>query len=143
MITVKNVSSATVVLSLPDLRFRRELVPGRIITISQEEYDNMMFDPGINVFINDHTLEFKNTDDTQTIPQQNIVEPAQIRKMLEELDITSFAKFIPTAAEAEKETVVKFAVDMGITNPGFVALIKKYCDVDIINAINTKHLVEN
>ena len=62
--------------------------------------------------------------------------------MLEKQDITAFAKFIPNAAPAEKDTVVQLAVDMGITNGGFVTLIKKYCDVDVISAINTKHLVE-
>ena len=62
--------------------------------------------------------------------------------MLDDLDITHFAKFIATATTAEKETVIKLAVDKGITHNGFVTLIKKYCDVDIINAINMKHQAE-
>jgi len=62
--------------------------------------------------------------------------------MLDKSDITAFAKFIPTATEAEKDSVVQLAVDKGITHSGFVALIKKYCDVDIINAINVKHQSE-
>lgn len=142
MITVKNMSTAMVVLNLADLRFRRELVPGRAIPISQEEYDTMMFDPGINVMIADHTLEFSGLEEEKVGEQEKIVAPSEIKRMFEEQDITSFAKFIPTAAPAEKDTVIQLAVDMGITNSGFVALIKKYCDVDVISAINTKHLVE-
>ena len=142
MISVKNISSATVVLTIPDLRFRRTLVPGRSIPLSQEEYDTMMFDPGINVMITDHTLLFSGINDEQQVDNTPVYEPSAIKKMLEEQDITSFAKFIPNAAPAEKDTVVKLAVDMGITNTGFVTLIKKYCDVDVISAINTKHLVE-
>jgi len=144
MITVKNISSATVVLTVPDLRFRRELVPGREIPISQEEYDTMMFDPGISVMIQDHTILFSGVEDDKkvTVEDSKIYEPSVIKKMLEDEDITAFAKFIPTAAPAEKDAVVQLAVNMGITNSGFVALIKKYCDVDVISAINTKHLVE-
>ena len=38
-IQVKNVSSATVVITAPDVRLRRELVPGRIVPLTQEEID--------------------------------------------------------------------------------------------------------
>lgn len=62
--------------------------------------------------------------------------------MLETLNITAFARFIPTATTAEKETVVKLAVEKGITNNAFVTLIQKYCNIDIINAINMKHQAE-
>ena len=62
--------------------------------------------------------------------------------MLDELDIPAFAKFIPTAKTAEREAVVRLAVDKGITNQTFVTLINKYCDVDIINAISIKHQAE-
>ena len=62
--------------------------------------------------------------------------------MLLENDVTKFAKFIPNATEAEKESAVTLAVEHKITNAGIVALIKKYCDVDIINAISIKHDAE-
>lgn len=144
MINVKNTSSATIVLTIPDLRFRRELVPGRSIPLTQEEYDTMMFDPGIAVMIQDHSIVFSGVEDDKqvAVDSSKVYEPATIKKILEELDITKFAKFIPTATASEKETVVKLAVDMGITNSGFTALIKKYCDVDVINAINMKHQAE-
>lgn len=144
MIKVKNISSALVVLTVPDLRFRRELMPGREIPVSEEEYETMMFDPGINVMVQNHFIKFSGVEDdkqviVETTPAYDV---KAIKEMLEKQDITAFAKFIPTAAPAEKDTVVKFAVDMGITNGGFVSLIKKYCDVDVISAINTKHLIE-
>lgn len=144
MITVKNISSALVVLTIPELRFRRELRPGREVPLSQEEYDTMMFDPGINNMVQDHFIVFNGveSDKSMNLEAEPVLDVAAIKEMLEKQDITSFAKFIPTAAPAEKDTVIRLAVDMGITNSGFVALIKKYCDVDIISAINTKHQVE-
>ena len=62
--------------------------------------------------------------------------------MLVKGDVTAFAKFIPNATEAEKESAVTLAVEHKITNAGIVALIKKYCDVDVIKAIAAKHDAE-
>lgn len=143
MITIKNISSATVVIALPDLHFRRELVPGREVPIKQEEYEAMVFDPGVATMIHDHFIVVNGVED-QTLEKEasNVFDTNAIRTMLEKQDITAFAKFIPTAAPAEKDTVAKLAVELGITNSGFAALIKKYCDVDIINAISVKHQLE-
>ena len=144
MIKVKNISSAFVVLTLPDLRFRRELMPGREIPVSEEEYETMMFDPGINILVQNHFISFSGVEEEKqvVVEESSTYDVKAIKEMLEKQDITAFAKFIPHAAPAEKDTVVQLAVDMGITNGGFVTLIKKYCDVDVISAINTKHLVE-
>ena len=65
-----------------------------------------------------------------------------IRTMFENKNYSEFAKFIASAAQAEKDSVVQIAVDNNITDNGFSALIKKYCGVDVISAINTKHLAE-
>ena len=62
--------------------------------------------------------------------------------MLIKNDVTAFAKFIPTATAAEKESAVNLAIQHKITNNAIVALIKKYCDVDIINAISVAHDAE-
>ena len=139
-VSIKNVSSATVVLSVPELKFRRELIPGRSISIPKEDYDELIFDPGIVGLIEDHFIMV--TDEQKTIETKPVVEASTIAAMLNKLDATAFAKFLPDAAPAEKDTVVKLAVEKGITHPAFVQLIKKYCDVDIIAAINRQHQLE-
>lgn len=143
-ITIKNISTATVVLSVPESSYRRVLPPGRVIPVTQREYDDLMFNPGMNTLVRSHYIKINGVDKDKQVEEieSNIYEQTDIAKMLDELNITSFAKFIPTAAPAEKETVIKLAVDKGITNPAFTALIQKYCGVDIIKAINTKHLAE-
>ena len=140
-ITVKNISSGTVILSMPDINFRRELIPGRVIPISQEEYNNLIFDPGVDTLVQGHYIEFSGIEAEQavSISETPVFDVEKINKMLNKLNITAFANFIPTAMDAEKETVVKMAIEKGITNPAFVALIKKYCGVDIIEAININH----
>lgn len=143
-ITVKNVSSSNVAIYLPGVNFNRTFTPGRKIAIEPDVYDEMCNDPGTLALIRGHYIMIEGVEEDQKVEEDvtPVFDAATIAAMLDKNDITGFAKFIPTATAAEKDTVVTYAVEKGITNPGFVALIKKYCDVDIINAINMKHQAE-
>lgn len=142
-ITLKNVSSATVVVSLPDIRFNRTLAPGRIVTVEKDIYEEMMFDTGIQNLLRAGYIRFDGVpEDEETVVVDDVLEYKEIEKMIDDRDITAFAKFIPNATMAEKETVVKYAVDSNVTDNAFTALIKKYCGVDVINAIAIKHQAE-
>lgn len=143
-ITIKNVSSSMVSLFVPSIRFNRELTPGRVISLSKEEYDELMYDPGVVALINGHYLKVEGVKEEEktVVDTSPVFDVSMISAMFDKNDITAFAKFIPHATAAEKESVIRLAVDKGITSPAFVALIKKYCDVDIINAINMKHQAE-
>ena len=142
-ITLKNVSSATVVISLPDIRYNRTLKPGRVVAVTEEEYNDMMFDTGIQNLLHAGYIRFDGIDvEEESLPVEDVLDVSAIEKMINERDITAFAKFIPTASVAEKETVVKYAVDNNVTDNGFTALIKKYCGVDVISAITIKHQAE-
>lgn len=145
-LSIKNISSANIVLTAPNIRFRRELSPGRALPLTAEEYEELSFDSGFSALLDGHYLQMFGLDEDKeavTVDGADKVYSAtDIDKILDTLDITTFAKFLPTAADAEKETVVKLAIEKGITNGGFTALIKKYCGVDVISAINMKHQAE-
>ena len=143
-ITVKNISSATVVLSIPEISFNRSLTPGRTIPISQEDYDNLVFDPGVQNMVRGGYIKFEGLEEGTEIEvaPNSIKEKSEIEKIMEARDISAFAKFIPTASTAAKETIVQYAVENNITDNAFTALIKKYCGIDVINAISVKHKAE-
>lgn len=143
-ITVKNISSATVVLSIPEISFNRSLTPGRTIPISQEDYDNLVFDPGVQNMVRGGYIKFEGLEEGTEIEvaPNSIKEKSEIEKIMEARDISAFAKFIPTASAAAKETIVQYAVENNITDNAFTALIKKYCGIDVINAISVKHQAE-
>lgn len=139
-ITVKNISTGTVIVTVPDIGFRRELLPNMSRPITQEEYDSLIFDPGVDALIQGHYIVFNGVEEGEApITTSPVYEATNIKKMLEDEDIVAFTRFIPNATDAEKESVVKLAADLKITNNAFVALIKKYCDVDIISVINIQH----
>ena len=143
MITIKNVSTSRVSIYAPQIKFNRSLMPGRAIPISNEEYEELTFDPGFMALINGHYIKIDGVEEEKQVDVvQNVVEASAIEKMLVTNDVTNFAKFIPHATTAEKESAVTLAVEHKITNAGIVALIKKYCDVDVIQAISMKHDAE-
>ena len=143
MIRIKNVSTSLVSLYVPAIKLNRELTPGRAIPVSEEEYEELTFDPGFMALVNGHYIVIEGVEAEQQVADVGpVFDVSKINDMLIRNDVTAFAKFIPTATEAEKESAVTLAVEHKITNSGIVALIKKYCDVDIINAINMKHEAE-
>ena len=145
-LSIKNISTATVIISAPNIRFRRELAPGRTVTLNQEEYEELSFDTGFSALLNGHYIQIEGLEkEEQAIEVQgssNVYSANDIARMFDTGNVTEFAKFIPNAAEAEKQTAVKLAIEKGITNGGFTALIKKYCGIDVISAINMKHQAE-
>lgn len=142
-IRIKNVSTSLVSIYLPNIRFNRELMPGREVPISDEDYQEMTFDAGFLALVNGHYIKVLGLEEEKQVAiVNNVYEASEIEKMLLTGDVTAFAKFIPSATEAEKESAVTLAVQHKITNSGIAALIKKYCDVDLIEAINVKHQSE-
>jgi hypothetical protein len=143
-ITIKNISSATVVISVPEINFNRSLVPGRSIPITQEIYDNLLFEPGVQNMIRGGYITVSGVEEGSEVEvkKESIKDTMSIETMMLERDITSFAKYIPNASPAAKETIIQCAVEHNITDAAFTALIKKYCGVDVINAISMKHQAE-
>lgn len=142
-ITIKNVSTSLVSLFFPAIRFNRELMPGREIPVTNEEYEEMTFDTGFMQLVNGHYLKVNGLEEEQQVEVvENVYEAAEIEKMLVNNDVAAFAKFIPKATDAEKDSAVTLAIEHKITNSGIAALINKYCGVDIISAIAVKHDAE-
>ena len=143
MIKIKNVSTSMVSLYVPAIRLNRELTPGRAIPVSEEEYEELTFDTGFMALVNGHYIVIEGiSEDQQVADVGPVFDASHIEKMLVNNDVTAFARFIPNATESEKESAVTLAIEHKITSNGIVQLIKKYCDVDIINAISVRHDAE-
>ena len=143
MIKIKNVSTSLVSLYVPAIKLNRELTPGRAIPVSDEEYEELTFDAGFMALVNGHYIVIEGVEADQQVAEVGpVFEASKINDMLLKGDVTAFAKFIPNATEAEKESAVTLAVEHKITNQGIVALIKKYCGIDVISAIAAKHDAE-
>ena len=144
-ITLKNISSATVVIGSTNGSIRsRSLAPNRVITLTREEYEDLMYEPGIQNMLRGGYIKIDGVDEDRAVIETptNVKEKDEIIKILEAKDITAFAKYIQVAPSAARDTIVKYVVDNNITDSAFTALIQKYCGVDVIQAIAIKHQAE-
>lgn len=148
-ISIKNVSSATVVLTCENLRFRRELTPNRQINVDAETYEELAFEPGNQVLISNGFLKIttEKEEDKELIEDTSstnytVMSYDEVRKIYEDKDYSTFTKAIKDASQATKENFIKAAIDMNVVDNGFTALIKKYCNVDVIQAITLKRQTE-
>jgi len=55
-IKIRNASTSLVSLYVPSIRFNRDLTPGRVIPLTQEEYEELTFDPGFMSLVNGHYI---------------------------------------------------------------------------------------
>lgn len=139
-ITIKNVSTATIRLYDPETRFNRDFAPGRVIPITREQYENFTYDSGFMNILRAGFIKISGLEEDDIVEEVKESKGKElIIKMLQEKDITNFSKFLPKATIADKESVVEIARQLKVTDNAFTALIKKYCGVDIIKAIDIEH----
>ena len=144
-ITLKNISSATVVIGSTNSNIRsRSLRPGRAITLTPTEYEDLMAEPGIQTMLRGGYIKVDGVSEDRAVIETptNVKDREEIISMIQNRDIAAFAKYIQIAPSAARDTIVKYVVDNNITDTAFTALIKKYCDVDVIQAISVKHQAE-
>jgi hypothetical protein len=144
-ITLKNISSATVVVGTSDGTMRsRSLAPNRVITLTPTEYEDLMYEPGVQNMIRGGYIKIDGVAEDRAVIETptNVMSRDEIIKMLNDRDITAFANYIKIAPSAAKDTIVQYVVDNNITDNAFTALIKKYCGIDVIQAISVKHQAE-
>lgn len=66
-IKLKNVSTAKIVLSIPSIRFSRTLTPGRVIPLTEEEYQEFTFDSGCMNLLNGHYVKLFGIEKDQEV----------------------------------------------------------------------------
>lgn len=144
-ITLKNISSATVVVGSSNGNIKtRSLAPNRVITLTPEEYEDLMYEPGVQNMIRGGYIKFEGVEEERAVIESpaNVLERDAIIKMINNRDYAAFTKYIKVATSAAKDTIVQYVVENNITDNAFTALIKTYCDVDVIQAIAVKHQAE-
>ena len=144
MVSIKNTSNSNVVISVPDLDFRRELVPSRTVSIEKEKFEELSFDPGLQSLIRGGFLTVSGLDEEEAsmieAPLGETTTREDVKKIYKAKDYAKFVKLVKNASPAAKEIITQVAVEEKLTDTGFVQLIKQYCDnFDVIGAINFQH----
>lgn len=141
-VLLKNTSNANVIISAQDLKFRRELIPSRTITIEKEEYTELAFDPGFQALIDGGFITVVSGLEENETPAVAVTTTTkeEVRKIYQDKNYQEFIKLVKNASVSAKEIITSVAVEDKVTDNGFIQLIKQYCDnFDVIGAINFQH----
>lgn len=145
-VSIKNISSATTVLTCDSLRLRRELIPGRAISLDSESFEELSFEPGVQTMIEQGFIKVTPVDEetkdalSGVLSESNysICSYEEVKEILSSKNYTKFAQTLPKASPATKDSFVKAAIELNAVDSAFVDLIKKYCGVDILKAITLR-----
>ena len=79
-ITLRNASTSTVSLYVPAIKMNRELTPGRRIPVSQEEYEELTFDPGFMALVRGHYIVIEGLNEGQQVAEICRVSRFRVRR---------------------------------------------------------------
>ena len=145
-VSIKNISSANTVLTCDSLRLRRELFPGRSITLDSESFEELSIEPGIQIMIEQGFIRVTPEDEETKASLNGVISESnriiysydEAKEIISKKDYTKFAQALPKASSATKDNFVKAAIELNAVDNAFVDLIKKYCGVDVLKAITLR-----
>lgn len=143
-VQVKSVVKGTVVLTDPDLHFRREWIKkGQINTIPFGILQDLIYQPGVESMFTDGLLEIVDKkvrvelglEVEGVAPEKQILTEAQMLGALMSAGTEAVEKALDTLPEAQIEEFVQLAVEKEITDMPKVDIIKKKTGRDIIQLV--------
>lgn len=137
-VKIKNTSGYRISIILDNVRYRRDLNPGQETVIPEDVFEEFNFDNGCRNYMRNGFLKV-------------IAEDVEIKEQLPEIpedvdmdaddvvtnkSIAEFTAILKNASPAMKEKIVAAAIKNSTMDAPKVALIKNYCNVDVLQALN-------
>ena len=140
---IKNMRNFKVFYKLDSPMIRRSLAPRRIMRISEDERNAILYDAGIAAMFSDGILVFCNEkgvpilrDDEVNINYQfYAMDQNEVDDVLKNGDATILAEILKEADPSLKQMIVDRAVELKITDNVRASFIKKYTGLDVIDLV--------
>lgn len=143
-VRIKNISTYTVDVVLPNVRYRRDLAPGQIAPLPEDVFEEFNYDPGCRNWVKNGFLKVITEDEevkSQLAPEPENVD-VDVLKVLTEGTVADLNKLLKNSTEVIRDKIVMLAVQNNITDAARCALIKSYCEVDVLTAVANQRAVE-
>lgn len=143
-VRIKNISGYPLNITLPNVRYRRELMPGQIAPLNEDVFDEFNYDPGCRVLVKKGFVSVL-TDDEEVksympaVPENADVDVAEV---LLNGTVADLAKLLRNGTDVIKERVVAAAIQHNVIDAARCELIKTYCEVNILTAIANQRAAE-
>lgn len=137
-VKIKNTSGYRISIILDNVRYRRDLNPGQETVIPEDVFEEFNFDNGCRNYMRNGFLKVI-TEDVE-IKEQLPEIPEDVDMDADDVvtnkSIAEFTAILKNASPAMKEKIVAAAIKNSTMDAPKVALIKNYCNVDVLQALN-------
>lgn len=144
-VQIKNLSSYGVTINLPNVRFRRSLNPYQSCTLPEDVFEEFNYDSGCREMVRAGAIKVI-TEDPE-IKEQIVEVPAvvevDIKELLTEKTVSELNNVLKEASANLRSRIAEEAINLSVADLPRVTLIKKYCNVDVVEAISLQRSVEN
>lgn len=144
-VRIKNISNYTMDIVLPNVRYRRDLVPGQITPpLPDDVFEEFNYDPGCRNWIKNGFLAVL-TDDEEV---KNLLETVPANAEVDVLDVllngsaSDLSKLLRDSTPVIRDKVVALAIQHNITDAARCSLIQTYCEVDVLAAIANQRMIK-
>lgn len=143
-VRIKNISTYTVDIVLPNVRYRRDLAPGQIAPLPDDVVDEFNYDPGCRCWVKNGFLAVLTDDEEVKAVLPTAPENAEINvlEVLTKGTVADLNKLLKNSTEVIRDKIVALAIQNNITDAARCSLIKSYCEVDILAAVANQRAVE-
>lgn len=157
---IKNMTTATIGLSIPEINFKRSLAPNRSIPIDEKiakelEYDagavSMLRNGAFIIYDEDDMVDSRKMGATELVvkglergtddamgTEQVILSEEEALKVVREGSVSDFTKAIKSGSDVTKMNLKEAVISLQKLDPVYVKLIKDYVGVDVLKAIQLK-----
>lgn len=134
---VKNICNSKVLINLPNVRFRTELQPKQERPLPDEVFYEFLYDPGcINMvkwgFLG--VIYDNNVEDKIEVESKTGLD-IDVKDLLTNKPVKELTEVLKEASPALKDEIASKAIELSIADQGRCNIIKKYTNIDILNAM--------
>lgn len=145
-VKVKNLVSSRILLSVPDLRLRREWErKGAVKTIPFDQLSEAIYDPGVEALFRDGALGIDDMEvkialgleaEGTTTPTEIIaLDDAQRERYLKNMPIADFRQEVKKLPQEQLVELANYAIEKEIVNFDKAEILLKLTNIDIMSAI--------
>lgn len=136
---IKNLSNFRISIDLPNVRFKRDLMPHQESMVPDDVIEDFNYDPGCISLVQDGFLKIISDDEEvkaqAPVTTKKTASDVDVRKIVVDGTPRQLYDLLKNATPALKDLIVETAIKNNVVDPAKRNFIKAVTGVDILNAL--------
>lgn len=141
---IKNRSASTVVYSVPEMNVHRRFAPGEIKTVSKEEIESLIYQPG-GLYLLQNSLQMTRSDAEQfnlQLEKEYFLSEDGVQELILRGSLEEFLDALDFAPRGVIGLIKEYAVGLPMTDINKLEALKNKTGFDAMSAINNVKAIE-